>query len=575
MRHVAYIGHLLAFAFAGNPLMYVSWGLSLLSVVIELVAMSVLFPLSSLALGQPISAKLSVVGGSWVTEFLGWIGVGTNLRTVCLLFFAILLIRVGTLLAGQGLTLFLGKRLLAQLSSMAFENTVRAVPIKSIEEKSVGYFVTLAGDEAFRASNLVIATSRFIGVAALGTLYFASIAYHSPVAAVLVAGFLMLSFIAMLGSFRESHRLGALQTEQSQLASSIFLDALNGLRAVRAMTAEEYVVHRYRSEIFRYVRTLFRVDLISLLARLAPVALLLSLGILLLWMWRSDREAIDVAFLFVLLMYLMRLFPVVGQALNLFMQVLTDVKAGRDVLAATVAPKERGLPRRRLEEKVNSIAIRDIDFEYAPDKPVLRGLTMDFTAGNSYAIVGSSGSGKSTLLDLVLGFHDPVGGAILINGRSIHEMDLSSLRRRVVLLGQQAAIFNDTVLNNILFGATSDQSVVEHASRIACLDEVVKELPDGYDTKLAYQGSNLSGGQKQRIGLARALVRQPDVLVLDESTNALDRETRLTIVDSILKEYLEKIVIFITHDHEIAGLVNKVFDLETIAQNSTANQSLA
>ena len=566
MNRLNYLSQLVAFAFRRNPFLYFSLVLSLLSVVIELAAMSILFPLSELVFGRQLAPGVSLVGGGWVVPLLSGLSISPGLKAVGILFLAVLILRVVTLLGSQGLTIFLGKRLHAQLSSLAFANIVQGIPIKLIEAKNIGHFVSLAGDESFRASNLVIAISQFTGVAALGILYFAAIAYFSVTAAVAVVFFLVVSFVALFTSFRKSHRLGAAQLEQSQLASSIFLDALNGLRAVRAMTAENYVVNRYRTEVFKYSAILFKTEFIGTLARLAPMVVLLSLGILLLGAWNPDGSALDAAFLFALLMYLMRFFPVVGQGLNLFLRVLTDAKAGRNVLEATTPVDETARAQEQSIGTVESITIRHLNFGYVPDKAVLQNLDLEFVAGRSYAIMGSSGSGKSTLLDLLLGFRDPDSGEILINGIDAGRINPVLKRQKILLLGQQTTIFNDTIFNNIAFGKEMTPAEVARAGRLAHIEEMVSGLPEKYQTKLSYQGSNLSGGQRQRVGIARALARVPDVLVLDESTSALDRETLLEIADIILQEYREKIVIFVTHDHELAEKTDHVYLLSVVDQ---------
>jgi len=143
------------------------------------------------------------------------------------------------------------------------------------------------------------------------------------------------------------------------------------------------------------------------------------------------------------------------------------------------------------------------------------------------------------------------------------------LREQVLLLGQRPTIFNDTVYKNICFGLQASQSQVERACGLASLDEFVSELPKGLETMISYQGSNLSGGQCQRIGLARALLRQPQVLLLDESTSALDRATRDKVVKSIVDEYRDRIVVFSTHDLDIAGKVDEVIELPLVGTASS------
>jgi ABC-type bacteriocin/lantibiotic exporter with double-glycine peptidase domain len=178
--------------------------------------------------------------------------------------------------------------------------------------------------------------------------------------------------------------------------------------------------------------------------------------------------------------------------------------------------------------------------------------------------VGKSGVGKSTLVDILLKFYAPTSGRLCLNNVPISEIADSDIRRRIILISQEAAIFDDTVMNNICMGMDASPADVKVACIKACIHQTIEEMPQGYATRLYYQGKNLSGGQRQRIAIARGLLRKPDVLILDESTSALDKTTQRQVVDNILQECASKIVIFVTHDPEIMKRVSEVVDLEKI-----------
>jgi ABC-type bacteriocin/lantibiotic exporter with double-glycine peptidase domain len=164
-------------------------------------------------------------------------------------------------------------------------------------------------------------------------------------------------------------------------------------------------------------------------------------------------------------------------------------------------------------------------------------------------------------VDLILGLIPNAGLDIRVNGAPLAELDPQDYRKRVILVEQQSRIFNDTVRNNIVFGLTASEDDIRTAVRLAAFDQVLTGLPNGLETMLDYQGTNLSGGQKQRLGIARALLRNPDVLVLDESVSALDAPTRNAVIGNILEHFRDKIVIVVTHDAAVISRMQSTLAL--------------
>jgi ABC-type multidrug transport system fused ATPase/permease subunit len=567
--HLKYLRSLFGYAFRHNPLLYASLALSVISVCLELAAMSILMPLASVTSGvSPPKTAFSV-------RFLGDLGIRSEGRSLLLLFIALFAARVVTQFFSQGLIIYTGRRLLLQLTSQAFSTLVRNVPIKELEERSIGYYISLAGDEANRASNLIVIMGQFVSTLLLGGLYFLAIVSYSRLVALSVVIFLFTSFLLLINAFRVSHRLGARQIEQSQSANSIFLDALNSLRSVRSFSAEDYVTSSYFRQIRSYMRTLAFIDVISLSARLGPALLLFAAGAgVVFWPTVSARFNLDLPFLATIVILLLRFFPIAGQTLNLSLRIIADARAGRDV---TRVISEYRAPRsavgQRAKAPIARIEARHVDFSHLDGKPVLKDFNLALHKGKSYAIVGRSGSGKSTFLDLLLGFYAPDKGSISINGIDMSDLDRCEICRRILLVSQDAAIFNDTVANNLKLGMDVTQSELERACTIACIHEFILGLPRGYDTVLQYRGSNFSGGQKQRIGIARAILRRPEVLLLDESTSALDTATREQVVSNLRAALRDGILLFVTHDAFVAENADQVFDMEAI--NSAGMPDLA
>ena len=178
-----------------------------------------------------------------------------------------------------------------------------------------------------------------------------------------------------------------------------------------------------------------------------------------------------------------------------------------------------------------AVAFRDVTFHYEAGQPVLRGVELNIAPGQVVAIVGRTGAGKTTMASLLLRFYDPIGGAILLDGHDLRDLQLNWLRRQVSVVLQDPILFSATIGENIAYGrpgATPEQ--IAEAARRAQADEFIRALPDGYDTMLGERGVNLSGGQRQRISIARAFLKNAPVLILDEPTSALDTHTEQALL---------------------------------------------
>jgi len=170
-----------------------------------------------------------------------------------------------------------------------------------------------------------------------------------------------------------------------------------------------------------------------------------------------------------------------------------------------------------------------VTFSYG-DEPVLRGISFTAAAGTITAIVGMSGAGKTTMVDLIPRFYDPAGGAVLFDGVDVRTATLESLRAQIGIVTQDVFLFNDTIKNNIAYGREgTPMELIEAAAKSAYAHEFIRSLPSGYDTVVGERGARLSGGQKQRISIARALLKNPAVLILDEATSALDTESEIEV----------------------------------------------
>ncbi|MGL6215313.1 ABC transporter ATP-binding protein, partial [Billgrantia desiderata] len=243
------------------------------------------------------------------------------------------------------------------------------------------------------------------------------------------------------------------------------------------------------------------------------------------------------------------LWPLTGLAevIDLFERAMASTRRILDLLAVPITVKDNeGQP---LAEPVRGeVSFDNVSFRYAASGVGVDGISLHVPAGNTLALVGATGSGKSTLMKLLLRFYDPSAGEVRIDGQPIAEVSLESLRRAIGLVSQDVYLFEGSIRDNIAYGKpdASEEAVIE-AARTAEAWEFIQALPQGLDTAVGERGVRLSGGQRQRLSLARALLKDPPILVLDEATSAVDNETEAAIQRSLAKIGHGRTVIMIAH----------------------------
>ena len=361
-----------------------------------------------------------------------------------------------------------------------------------------------------------------------------------------IAGFVM----GRVGKSLKRTSLEA-QNQWGQLISQVE-ETLGGLRIVKAFTAEEFVDKRFRDSNEEYRQTVIGVNRRQLLAH--PVSELLGTATIAIVLWYGGSlilnrdSSIDAStFIYYLVIFYSLINPLkdLSKGAYAIRRGMGSMERVDRILQAESTITDPAQPKPVVFNE--AIRLEKVSFRYA-EEWVLRDVDLTIRKGQTVALVGHSGSGKSTLVDLIPRFYDVVEGCITIDGTDIREVAVADLRRLMGNVNQEPILFNASVFENIAFGvegATLEK--VRQAAEVAHADEFINEMPAGYDTNIGDRGGKLSGGQRQRLSIARAVYKNPPILILDEATSALDTKSE-RLVQSALDHLMEgRTTIVIAH----------------------------
>jgi len=346
------------------------------------------------------------------------------------------------------------------------------------------------------------------------------------------------------------------QRSQERVADLMYLlqEIFGSIRVVKAFTAEPYEVRRFSRENNRYRRAQARLQMVQ--AAIRPMSELITTVIGVGVLWYGGRRIVSPGAMMhpaQFLLFLGALFSMMRPAKsigNTYGNFKKGLGAAERVLA--LFDERPDVPERRNAVEVSEIReglrFRNVWFEYERGRPVLKDIDFSVDLGEMIALVGPSGGGKSTLADLILRFYDPTQGRIEIDGTDLRDIRQTSLRSLIGIVTQEVLLFDDTVRANIAYGPeeASDEEVIG-AARAANAHEFITELPEGYDTRIGERGVLLSGGQRQRLSIARAILRDPPILIFDEATSSLDSESEQLIRDAVARLVQDRTTFIIAH----------------------------
>lgn len=359
-------------------------------------------------------------------------------------------------------------------------------------------------------------------------------------------------------SLKRSSKQG--QEQNAEILSSVD-ETLLGLRVIKGFNAQSKLHVRFLSLINATRATFNRINRRYYLAH--PLSEFLGTALIAIILWfgglliLGDHATIDAS---TFIYYLVIFYSIINPSKDLS-KAIYGVRRGMasleridEILATSsnIHAPEKPLP----VSFCRSIAFEHVSFSYVPGREVLSDINLEVPKGKMIALVGQSGSGKTTLTDLVPRFYDPVAGAVTMDGVDIRRFATHDLRALMGIVCQEPVLFNDTVYNNITFGVDTSlpapegmtwRQAAENAARIANAHDFIADMPDGYDTVIGDRGSRLSGGQRQRLSIARAILKNPPVLILDEATSALDSESERLVQEALEHLMKDRTTLVVAH----------------------------
>ena len=391
----------------------------------------------------------------------------------------------------------------------------------------------------------------------------------SPKLASIALTVVPLSGVIIFGIARSIRRRAARTQEQLAGITSVIAETLSSIRIVKAFAMKAYEVKRFSSETQKYYKLMLRKDILRLVS--SPVSEIVGASIAALLLWVGARDVLVAQSItsedfirFILLLF--SLFGPMKNLSNVFNELQNGLASADRVFSIldvrsdiTNAPNAL-----HIDSLKKDIVFKDVSFHYGnKEQEVLSNIDFSINSGEIIALVGPSGGGKSTLVDLMPRFYDTIKGSILIDNNNIKDINTNSLRSLMGIVTQETFLFDDTVKANISYGIESiEYSIIKDAAIAANAHDFIEKLPNGYDTIIGERGVALSGGQRQRIAIARALVKNPPILILDEATSSLDTESEKKVQQAIEKLMRNRTVIVIAHRLSTVHNADKIIVLD-------------
>ena len=515
------------------------------------------------------------------------IGNGSNieqLKILCIVMLVIFLLKNIFLYFSNILMHYVNSKMIMDIRNKVFSH-IQTLPISFFHNNKVGEISSITMGDGARMRAAVGIVVNKLTKEPLNILIMASILFLINAKLTIIA-LLIIPLIGVL-VVKIGHSIRRKTKRSSKQIAGVMSklhENISGIEIVKSFVQEKTEIIKFKNETYKYFNLIFKQNKLRSIVTPMNDMIGVSIAIILLWIGGNEvfkYNTLDPDNFIKFIVFLFSMLNPIKSLATVNLSIQTSIAAAERVFSIMEIEPEK--ERKQSVDKIDfndEMKFENIKFSYSQDDiEILKNINFSLPKGKIYAIVGESGAGKSTLVNLILRFYDLKHGDIKIDGKSIYNIKIKSLRKMLGIVSQDTFLFNDSIKNNICYGNKDKKYSMEeiiNATKLANAHDFIMNTKMGYDTIIGERGIKLSGGQKQRISIARAILKNPPILILDEATSSLDTKSEKIIQEAIENLLIDRTVIIIAH--RLSSIINSdkiiVIDDGTIIEQGTHNELL-